>query len=75
MIIYIIIYCYMFLIVSPLVVVITYLTIIDPILNLKKCRRGEFLYYYYRDQLISGCIALTIIIMMIVAQDLAIIRG
>lgn len=75
MIIYIIIYCYMFLIVQPLAAFIGYLTIIDPLLNLFKCRRGEFLYYYYRDELINGCVAMTIILIMILALDFAIIGG
>ena len=70
-----IIYCYMFLIVQPLAAFIGYLTIIDPLLNLLKFRRGEFIYYYYLDELINGCVAMTIILLMILALDFAIIGG
>ena len=66
--IYLIIYCYLFVIVQPLAVLLLYLAIIDPLLNLLKCRRGEFLYYYYKNELINGCVAMTIILLMIIAM-------
>ena len=66
--IYLIIYCYLFVIVQPLAVLLLYLVIIDPLLNLLKCRRGEFLYYYYKNELINGCVAMTIILLMIIAM-------